>query len=271
MQYRYNFLPIRQMLLFIILLLILPQELLVYSFLFILQVPISKMDDKSIEKYLWQLENGELSEDEDYSDEDAIDYNTNVGELAADFVNDVQEEEQAEVDEYIESDPPRTLHEVTENQPEVTDYSTARNLVWKKKNITLVEKALLFQGVIEYPLHILDLETAFQFFTYFFENCLLEKIVTESNKYATQNNPNFSDPLTILELRKYVGILIYTSVYHYPSIRSYWASNVRFDPIANSMTINRFEKIRQILHFNDNTEHLPSEHPDHDRLHKTNS
>ena len=34
------------------------------------------------------------------------------------------------------------------------------------------------------------------------------------------------------------------------------------------MSINRFEKIREMLHFNDNTKMLPKDHADHDRLHK---
>lgn len=34
------------------------------------------------------------------------------------------------------------------------------------------------------------------------------------------------------------------------------------------MTVNHFEKIRQFLHFNDNSLQVPSSHPGHDRLHK---
>ena len=34
------------------------------------------------------------------------------------------------------------------------------------------------------------------------------------------------------------------------------------------MSINRFEKIREMLHFNDNTNMIPKDHADHDRLHK---
>lgn len=132
----------------------------------------------------------------------------------------------------------------------------------------LVDQALTFLGVTAYPRHILDLSTPYQFFSYFFDQKLLELIISETNKYAVQVNPNFSDPINLLELRKYLGILIYTSVYHYPSIRSYWARAVQFHPISETMTVKRFEKIRQIIHFNDNSNHLPPDHPEHDRLHK---
>lgn len=43
---------------------------------------------------------------------------------------------------------------------------------------------------------------------------------------------DFTEPVTVLEPRKFIGILIFTSVYHYPSVRSYWSNITKFDPIA---------------------------------------
>lgn len=57
------------------------------------------------------------------------------------------------------------------------------------------------------------------------------------------------------------------SVYHYPSVRSFW-SKYGFSQIMQTMTVNRFEKLRSVIHFNDNSEHKPVGHPNHDRLHK---
>lgn len=34
------------------------------------------------------------------------------------------------------------------------------------------------------------------------------------------------------------------------------------------MNRNRFDKIRQFFHMNDDSKHLPIDHPQHDRLHK---
>lgn len=58
------------------------------------------------------------------------------------------------------------------------------------------------------------------------------------------------------------------SVYHFPSTRSYWNTKFGYAPIKEVMPVNRFEKIRRILHFNDNDKHLPVTHPQHDKLHK---
>ena len=52
------------------------------------------------------------------------------------------------------------------------------------------------------------------------------------------------------------------------NIRRYWSEEYGFEKIKNTMSINRFEKIREMLHFNDNTKMLPKDHADHDRLHK---
>ncbi|CAK1587806.1 unnamed protein product [Parnassius mnemosyne] len=227
------------------------------------------MNDEDISTLLWRLENGEVSEDESDLDEDALDYYDNVGELQADLEreNQILEEILTENDGTA-PDPPLIFDELVENQPHSNATPSLRDLIWKKKNLDLVDQAFTFLGCTDYPPIIMNLSTPYQYFSYFFDESLLARIVTESNKYAIQKNINFSEPMTVLELRKYIGILIYTSVYHYPSIRSYWANNVRFHPIADTMTVNRFEKIREILHFNDNEGHLPREHPEHDRLHK---
>lgn len=58
------------------------------------------------------------------------------------------------------------------------------------------------------------------------------------------------------------------SVFRYPSIRSYWSTKFGFAPISGTMSLNRFEKIRSFIHFNDNDRHFPTSHPNHDRLHK---
>lgn len=42
------------------------------------------------------------------------------------------------------------------------------------------------------------------------------------------------------------------SVVHLPSVRSYWSNNMGNRIIKNTMTVNRFEKIKHFLHFNNN-------------------
>lgn len=235
------------------------------------------MNPDDIEIFLKRLENGEISEDETSENEDDIDYYSSQKELQMDL-----EDEDDTV--YSSANPgldanPLSEYESADIQhsdtvehssvPLVNNYNcNPRNMVWKVKNMDIVEKAFQFNENIEYPPEILELDTPFQFFSYFFDEEILNFLVDESNKYAFQNNPNFAEPVTVPELRKFLGIIIFTSVYHYPSVRSYWSNKVKFDPIAQTMNRNRFDKIRQMFHMNDNNKHWPPDHPQHDRMHK---
>ncbi|CAH2098140.1 unnamed protein product [Euphydryas editha] len=97
----------------------------------------------------------------------------------------------------------------------------------------------------------------------------MENIVTESARYAVQKQPDGPEIFTVGELRKYFGILILMSVYHYPSTRSYWSNKFGFSPIKEAMAVNKFEKMRKLLDFNNNDDdHLPVDHAQHDRLHE---
>lgn len=138
-------------------------------------------------------------------------------------------------------------------------------MIWKKQSFLFDEDKIKFENNFNYPL---DLETPYQFFSYFFTEDFLKNIVQETHTYSIQSNPARPEKITTTELKQYSGILTFMSVYRYPSIRSYWCSKFRFTPISDTMTLNRFEKIRSILHFNDNEKHLPIDHPSHDRLHK---
>ncbi|CAK1597986.1 unnamed protein product [Parnassius mnemosyne] len=70
------------------------------------------------------------------------------------------------------------------------------------------------------------------------------------------------------DLNKFLGILIYSSIVKNPNFRLYWSDQYGYEPIKSTMTQKHFEKICYVLHFNDNTTHLPQDHPNHDRLHK---
>lgn len=55
------------------------------------------------------------------------------------------------------------------------------------------------------------------------------------------------------------------SVISMSNIKRYWSDINGFHEIKETMGINRFEKIREMLHFNDNSKVLPKHHEDYDR------
>lgn len=233
---------------------------------------------KTVEELLRQLEMGEISSDGEESDDDDFDYYPNREELEEELSQQVSPEEDNIFEHIIDAgnneqdtDPPLVCDSVSISSDPVPGPSIMayykRDLVWKVDNLKFDEQKIEFTGATDLPEILLQLKTPYDFFTYYFTNDLFQHILQETTKYSIQKNPDKVPDVTLLDLRKYIGILIFMSVYHYPSVRSYWGK-FGFAAIKETMTNNKFERIRRILHFNDNEKHLDVNHPKHDRLHK---
>ena len=99
----------------------------------------------------------------------------------------------------------------------------------------------------------------------FFNNSILYVIIKESNKSAIQVNPPVPLKLTRDNLEQFIGILYTTSMVKMASTRLYWSKEFDFEKIANTLTVNKFKKIENFLHCNNNLNH-PEECAD--RLYK---
>lgn len=80
--------------------------------------------------------------------------------------------------------------------------------------------------------------------------------------HITQNNVVKCPPAT--KIRQFLGIIFFP-VYHYPNVRSCWGK-YGLDHIRQTMTVNRFDKMRSVIHFNDKTRHKPVGHLKLNRL-----
>ena len=105
---------------------------------------------------------------------------------------------------------------------------------------------------------------------------LMTLMVTETNRYADQFmqgenvNPNNYylrqwRPVTVLEMRKFLGILLLMGIIHKPNILMYWSTDAYYStPIfSHIMKRDRFNLILKFFHFNDN-----ETDQNDDRLHK---
>ena len=70
------------------------------------------------------------------------------------------------------------------------------------------------------------------------------------------------------EMKLFLGVLLCTGILKFPRYRHYWKTSLRIEPIASAISHDRFDKIKQYLHFNDNNSQKPNDHPQHDKLHK---
>ena len=54
----------------------------------------------------------------------------------------------------------------------------------------------------------------------------------------------------------------------YAQDKVYWSSNLGFAQVKEALSERKFDKIRQFLHFNDNSNILPRDNPNYDKLFK---
>ena len=127
-----------------------------------------------------------------------------------------------------------------------------RRLIWRKRDPSEVNKVVLEFAQGESRNQDNAEFEPIEFYKRFMNNDLLDKIVDESNKYVIQTNPGSPLNLTRNELEQFFGILYVMSLVKMPSTRSYWSTEFNYDKVASIMTINRFEKIKNFLHCNDN-------------------
>lgn len=92
-----------------------------------------------------------------------------------------------------------------------------------------------FRGAKSLPENYKKLKTPFQCFTQFFTDELFEIISRETNLHAKQIDIETKFIVDPVEIRQYVGILIYMFLYRYPSIEKYWGRN-EFQTIKSTMT-----------------------------------
>lgn len=103
--------------------------------------------------------------------------------------------------------------------------------------------------------------TPYQYFKLFVTDTMLEGIADETNKYAMQKNGQDLQT-NMKEIECFLGIYFEMGLVKMPSISSYWEAELRYEPIAEQMSRNRFAKLCILLHFIDNTDVTDEEKED---------
>ncbi|CAH2091811.1 unnamed protein product [Euphydryas editha] len=170
-----------------------------------------------------------------------------------------------------------TASNVTGPQPSLAQSSQSKqttkkptkvNLRWKKKSLQLNAEQLRFKSNQNLGTELLELETPIQFFFYLFPQELIRMIAEETNLYQVQNDPNSTFRVTDMDIRQFIGIVYLMSLIRLPRVSNHWNAILGTAVIQDTMSLNKFEKIRQTLHFNDNSKNLPRNDPEHDRIFK---
>lgn len=102
-----------------------------------------------------------------------------------------------------------------------------------------------------------------EYFNLFFDSSLLTLMVSETNRYADEllqlsqsNHESRTDiwkPITIIEMRAFLAVLLEMGITKRPTISSYWSENSRYIPWFHKMfSRTRFQLILRFFHLVDN-------------------
>lgn len=169
------------------------------------------------------------------------------------------------VDKPINSNKRSNKNKKTARDDPVKNY---KDVEWKCGNLIFDDNFFKFHGEKNFSSNLLNLDTPLQYFSYFFDDELMQHIVEHTILYSVQKNPNKPLKISVTDIKKFIGILNLMSIIHLPNSRSFWNPIIGNRIIQDTMSLNKFELIKQFLHFNDNTKMLPSDHENHDRLYK---
>ena len=111
-------------------------------------------------------------------------------------------------------------------------------------------------------------------FDLYFSPDLMCEIVKQSNAYAklVMGPEKFDkwEKITVEELRAFLGFNILMGINHLPSLNDYWSRDprLRYAPVADRISRDRFREVSRYLHFVDNDTLVPRGEEGHDRLGK---
>ena len=92
-----------------------------------------------------------------------------------------------------------------------------------------------------------------------FDSLVSDIIVPETNRYAQQKGIEFMTDTA--EVTAFLGISVLMGYHRLPAIRDYWSTqpDMRVNFVSDVMTLKRYEKIRQMLHFSNNEDIQPEQ------------
>ncbi|XP_046685368.1 piggyBac transposable element-derived protein 4-like [Homalodisca vitripennis] len=118
---------------------------------------------------------------------------------------------------------------------------------------------------------LIDASTPVDVFSALFPDDLVDKLVFETNVYATQIGGGvIRFPTTRKEMKVFLGLNILMGIKKLPSYRDYWSSeaDLRDDYISSYMSVNRFGWLLTNLHINNNNDMPERDSPNYDKLYK---
>lgn len=159
------------------------------------------------------------------------------------------------LDAFISPITPKFLKRKTKSRP---SYVAPPKRTRKLAKFTLVyhwQKAKFrHQGTFEEDSEyedIVEVNSPLTYFLRFFSQDIIEDIVEQTNIYSV-NRTGRSMNVTEAEIRDFLAIHIIMGLVRMTSYLDYWSQRLRYNLVADIMTLKRYQQIRKNIHFVDN-------------------
>ncbi|KAK2723512.1 hypothetical protein QYM36_001996 [Artemia franciscana] len=104
--------------------------------------------------------------------------------------------------------------------------------------------------------HYDEVQTPLDLFRMFITEDILSNIVDQTNLNAMRKK-NLALKLSLEELRRFLGVQMLMSILKLPAIKMYWENGIRYSPVADTMSRDRFISLRSFFHICDDTLMIP--------------
>lgn len=125
----------------------------------------------------------------------------------------------------------------------------AKTYKWWKKGFELPDVNFLGEQVESYQDTTTD--TPPVYFWRFVSLDMLENIVEHTNQYSIQKHGKCVDT-SVKEIEQVLGLYLRMGLVQMSGVRQYWENEVRYGPVADIMSRNRFSQLLSVIHFVDN-------------------
>ncbi|KAL7880052.1 hypothetical protein SRHO_G00023060 [Serrasalmus rhombeus] len=147
--------------------------------------------------------------------------------------------------------------------PQMEPNPATKTYKWRKKDFELPD--INFQGEQVKSYQDTATDTPLVYFRRFVSLDMLENIVEHTNQFIVQKHGKCVDT-SVKELEQVLGMYLRMGLVQMSGVRQYWESEVRYGPVADVMSRNRFNLLLSVIHFVDNE--TASEEVKKDRLWK---
>jgi len=112
---------------------------------------------------------------------------------------------------------------------------------WKTAKLNKTPESVHFCG----SSHPVDetLVYPIDYFRHYFTDELISEIASQSTLYSVQVKPEKPTKISTVDIERFMGICLYTSLVRLSYIRNYWSTEFRIAQVADTLTLNRFEDV----------------------------